>query len=425
MSDVGEEDVEGSRLQEIVYDEVVVHSNVNPIASNKSKSRIEKKVTMRTQKAELDALFNRLDFTKEEDRQEFIKQVDLIEVDTIAYTKPIAIVYNPNSGKKRNIRGIIQKTLDSNSIQYQFFESKRVFHTWELAKSEIDLTQFSALVAVGGDGTYHEVVNGMLHRADKVKLPVGYIPNGSGNDTCRTLNSNEVGIALDYIVKGNIFKTDIIKVISDYENEEEIPEDQKDMNLRYCLINSVFGITAKIVHRAIGCKGCCCNPYQMAALVEFCKPETDNYNIILDDKLVHEDFATQILWIANGKFGGSGAIMSPYGIINDGALDFLTSTKKHNFGGMVQFMDQIIKFQGTHAYRSDFEFYRGKNLRIENKNPIKDKKSEVRALQRYAIDGEDLTWRNFVKYETLYNELEVLVNYDHMMSSQKHFITKQ
>jgi diacylglycerol kinase family enzyme len=101
----------------------------------------------------------------------------------------------------------------------------------------------------------------MLHRADKVKVPIGYIPNGSGNDTCRSLNSNEVGIALDYIVKGNIFKTDIIKVISDYENEAEIPDDKKDINLRYCLINSVFGVTAKIVHRAISCKGCCCNPY--------------------------------------------------------------------------------------------------------------------------------------------------------------------
>ena len=73
---------------------------------------------MRTQRTQLDALFNRLDLSKEEDRLELIKQVDLIEVDTIAYTKPIAIVYNPNSGKKRNIRGIIHKTLDANNIQF-------------------------------------------------------------------------------------------------------------------------------------------------------------------------------------------------------------------------------------------------------------------------------------------------------------------
>jgi diacylglycerol kinase family enzyme len=47
-------------------------------------------------------------------------------------------------------------------------------------------------VAVGGDGTYHEVVNGMLHREDKKKIPVGFIPNGSGNDTLRSLSVIDV-----------------------------------------------------------------------------------------------------------------------------------------------------------------------------------------------------------------------------------------
>lgn len=43
------------------------------------------------------------------------------------------------------------------------------------------------LVAAGGDGSYHEVVNGMLARTDKKKIPIGLIPNGSGNDTCTAI----------------------------------------------------------------------------------------------------------------------------------------------------------------------------------------------------------------------------------------------
>lgn len=54
--------------------------------------------------------------------------------------------------------------------------------TWEIGQT-IDLDKYSAMVAVGGDGTYHEVVNGMLHRVDHKKIPVAFIPNGSGNDT--------------------------------------------------------------------------------------------------------------------------------------------------------------------------------------------------------------------------------------------------
>jgi diacylglycerol kinase family enzyme len=36
-------------------------------------------------------------------------------------------------------------------------------------------------VACGGDGTVHEVVNGMLAREDRLRVPVGIIPNGTGN----------------------------------------------------------------------------------------------------------------------------------------------------------------------------------------------------------------------------------------------------
>lgn len=35
-------------------------------------------------------------------------------------------------------------------------------HAWDIAGEEIDFARHSALVAVGGDGTFHEVINGML-----------------------------------------------------------------------------------------------------------------------------------------------------------------------------------------------------------------------------------------------------------------------
>lgn len=46
----------------------------------------------------------------------------------------------------------------------------------------------SALAIAGGDGSIHDVVNGMLHRKDKRKVPIAYLPNGSGNDCCRAYN---------------------------------------------------------------------------------------------------------------------------------------------------------------------------------------------------------------------------------------------
>lgn len=101
----------------------------------------------------------------------------------------------------------------------------------------------------------------MLHRADKKKIPVGFIPNGSGNDTTIQLGATDIGKALDYIVKGDLVRYDVGKILIDHESEDLIKEEALNHNLRYSIINSVFGISAKIVHTAIGFKKCCCNAY--------------------------------------------------------------------------------------------------------------------------------------------------------------------
>ena len=51
-------------------------------------------------------------------------------------------------------------------------------------------------MAVGGDGTIHEVVNGLMFRPDQKKVPLSFIPNGSGNDTCGSIGVHSVDQAL-------------------------------------------------------------------------------------------------------------------------------------------------------------------------------------------------------------------------------------
>lgn len=52
---------------------------------------------------------------------------------------------------------------------------------------DLDIDKYSVIVAVGGDGTVHEVVNGLLYRKDKKKIPIAILPNGTGNDMCGAL----------------------------------------------------------------------------------------------------------------------------------------------------------------------------------------------------------------------------------------------
>ena len=61
--------------------------------------------------------------------------------------------------------------------------SQKPFDTWKIAET-LDIDKYSAIAAVGGDGTFHEVVNGMLFRKDRKRLPIAFIGNGSSHDSC-------------------------------------------------------------------------------------------------------------------------------------------------------------------------------------------------------------------------------------------------
>ena len=69
---------------------------------------------------------------------------------------------------------------------------------WRIVQ-DMNFEEHSALVAVGGDGTIHEVVNGMMFRKDKKRIPIAMIPNGSGNDTCKSIGINSIDKALLHI----------------------------------------------------------------------------------------------------------------------------------------------------------------------------------------------------------------------------------
>lgn len=114
-------------------------------------------------------------------------------------------------------------------------------------------------MAAGGDGTYHEVVNGMLARKDGKKIPFGMIPNGSGNDTCSAMGIFTLDHALAYIVNGMVTSIDTIKVLIDHEKDEKDKWSLQD-RLKYCrhmLINGCVSMPALINNEAAKFKMCC------------------------------------------------------------------------------------------------------------------------------------------------------------------------
>lgn len=96
-------------------------------------------------------------------------------------------IVNPSSssGKGLKIYQAIEPVLKKEQIPYQVFLTKSSAHTAYLAREISEKHAPCIIVAVGGDGTVNDVLNGLCNLSSVV---FGYIPTGSGNDLCRGLH---------------------------------------------------------------------------------------------------------------------------------------------------------------------------------------------------------------------------------------------
>ena len=165
-------------------------------------------------------------------------------------------------------------------------------HAWKILQKEIaDLEVFSGIVAVGGDGTLHEVINGMMFRDDRKKIPVAFIPNGTGNDTCASIGIANLNQAFSFILKGDTIKVDLNLCMMDAESPEEIAEEERFERLRYSIVNCSIGFIAKAVHGAMPYKDRFGGlSYLMAAVGElYAGSVADTFSVSLTTSTVRED----------------------------------------------------------------------------------------------------------------------------------------
>lgn len=126
--------------------------------------------------------------------------------------KKIVLVYNPVSGKARfkrrldNIIGKLQRR-DCMVIPYRTTpENENMAEFIRQAAPE-------GIIAAGGDGTVHEVVNLVMHEG--LNLPVGIIGSGTSNDFATYLRLDTEDY-FDRIADGKIMEVDLGKVGDEY-----------------------------------------------------------------------------------------------------------------------------------------------------------------------------------------------------------------
>lgn len=97
----------------------------------------------------------------------------------------IAIILNGISRKKNKFYNDFYPPLKS-KFDVEVLETQSENHAIELASKATE-NEIDVILSAGGDGTLHQIINGILTSQHKKKLPtIGIIPLGTGNDFART-----------------------------------------------------------------------------------------------------------------------------------------------------------------------------------------------------------------------------------------------
>ena len=97
---------------------------------------------------------------------------------------PALLIVNPAArhGETAALVPVMEKLLAN--LPHDTALTEHTGHATELARAA---TGYDLVVAAGGDGTVHEVLNGLMAQPLHARPALGLLPTGSGNDTRRTL----------------------------------------------------------------------------------------------------------------------------------------------------------------------------------------------------------------------------------------------
>jgi diacylglycerol kinase (ATP) len=95
------------------------------------------------------------------------------------------IIANPTADRGRirrkmaKLRDQLTTRSEARGVDLEWVDTQRSLHATELASQS---QAFDVVVACGGDGTVHEVVNGLMSLPADLRPALGVLPAGSGND---------------------------------------------------------------------------------------------------------------------------------------------------------------------------------------------------------------------------------------------------
>ena len=211
----------------------------------------------------------------------------------------------------------IARMLYAKGIDFDTVFTGYRYHAIELAKRGIVEDGYRNLIAIGGDGTIHEVANGILMQQEvpSVQVRMGVIPVGTGNDWVRTFGiPRNYSAAIRAIKEGRSYLQDVGKVTYTESQYEQT---------RYMANVAGLGFDAYVIQvfnhlKMKGLKGKWLYLYSLVRGFFSAKPA--GATIEVDGKVIYNKLLFSLA-VGICRYNGGGIQQLPRAVANDGLLD--------------------------------------------------------------------------------------------------------
>lgn len=291
---------------------------------------------------------------------------------------PSLVVVNPRSGGGRAGRtfGEVKQVIERRLGPVDVVMTERPGHAIDLAR-EAARSGVALVIAVGGDGTLHEVANGVLE-ADGCETAVGYVGQGTGGDFRRSLGlEHRLDVYVEALASGREMRVDVGRLT--YLAPDGQKRTRHFINILSAGMGGLVDRYVADTSKALGGKAA----YFLASAraLAACERGRLRCDAAFGADRQERRVDTFMIAICNGRYFGGGMHVAPMAKLDDGRFEVVSMDAPSKLAFM-SFSRRI--YEGKHLTAPGVQHFACDRIAIDIEN------ERARRVFLLDVDGEPL-----------------------------------
>jgi diacylglycerol kinase (ATP) len=277
-------------------------------------------------------------------------------------------VVNPaaGGGRCRKLVGPALDRLRAGGVSLEVVESNAPVQATQLVRNAY-AEGYRKFVAVGGDGTSYEIINGLFPKETDERVTLAFLPLGTGNSFLRDFSDRGVEFAIEALLAQRSRPCDVLRLT----HESGV--------LHYINLLSM-GFSADVATlRARRFSGWGEIGYQSSIFISLARFRRRPFPVRVDGALELDRRPCLFLTFSNSKFTGGTMMIAPKAEVDDGLIEYV---RWGPIGRVGLIRNLPTLYDGTHI-----------NHPLAERRPAQRIDFELDTAVDVMVDGEVLTLR--------------------------------